>query len=480
MIQVCGKTALSIKAFTADGQGYVYSAWSNEIARVSNNLYSLLRDDAPLASRRETAQRLGLLPSVPIPIEVFPDEMIATSLAEVQRSGPSHLVLTVTEACNFRCRYCSYSGAYYYGRRHGKTHMTEQTAFAAVNWYLRFERLKYSIGFYGGEPLLRRPLIERVIDEARAKLPTGSELSLSMTSNGWLLDPRSIQFLVDNGIDLFVSLDGPASIHDRYRLTVRGKPTFARVWNGIRKVRQRYPEYYDRHVNFSMTLAPPNAMAEVHAFIQGHAEYFSGKALKLGTLNGSPSRVLQELGLSEGNDRIDLSSLRRRYIDTLVNGNLPDDLSRACNEAAMAKIHNRNMTKITELRTSAGQCTPGKRCHITLDGRMHMCEHGDEQRPIGHVDGGFDPVRIREQIERFRDFVQPRCQQCWAVRLCSKCIPQLAMGTTLSPDVFSAQCASIQAALEHDLADYCRARSRNERCFDSLSYGRDEPIAPFQ
>lgn len=109
------------------------------------------------------------------------------------------------------------------------------------------------------------------------------------------------------------------------------------------------------------------------------------------------------------------------------------------------------------------------RCHVTPDGRLHLCEHGDEQRPIGHIDSGFDLAAMQALLEQFRDFIQPRCQQCWAVRLCSKCIPQLAAGASLSPAAFQALCKARRDSLERDLADYCWARSRNDRCFDLLT-----------
>jgi radical SAM protein with 4Fe4S-binding SPASM domain len=229
-----------------------------------------------------------------------------------------------------------------------------------------------------------------------------------------------------------------------------------------------------------MTFVPPDSTAEIDEFVQKNHEVFTGKVPKLGFLNGSPSQVMDSLGVPAGSEYVDLSSLRERYLATMVDGGEPDGLSRACCEASMARIHNRHMAEAATLKTSAGQCTPGKRCHVTPDGRLHLCEHGDEQRPIGHVDTGFDPARMRDLMERFRDFVQPRCQGCWAVRLCSKCTPQLAAGATLSEELFSAQCVSTQAVLERDLADYCRARSRNERCFDSLANRQDRSNTPLQ
>jgi uncharacterized protein len=466
-----GKRAMWIKPFTADGQHYVYSAWTNQIARISPRLHSLFAGNESPSVQGQAAEHLGLLPTAPQPIDLLSDDTIAAGLAEINQAGPTNLVLTVTEACNFRCRYCAYSGSYDYSRQHSNIHMAEATATKAIHWYLRFPRQRYHIGFYGGEPLLRRRLIEKAMCVARENLPAGAELSFGMTSNGWLLDQESVRFLANNCVDLFISLDGPASVHDRHRLNAHGTPTFDRVWAAIKQIRRLNSDYFERHVNFSITLAPPDALTEIEEFVQRNPDIFAGKIPKVGMLNGAPSHVMQSLGVPAGEERIDCSSLRERYLTTMIEGGKPDGFSRACVEPSMASIHSRNMAKTATVRISCGQCTPGVRCHVTPDGRLHMCEHGDEQRPIGNVDSGFDQAAVEAMLKEFRDFVKPRCKECWAVRLCSKCIPQLAAGTTLSDDIFSSLCASRKANLERDLVDYCRARSRNDGCFDSLPQG---------
>ena len=460
---------MQIKTFSDGDQHYVYSAWTNQIARIDTRLHNLFSDGSPTEDPRQTAEGLGLVPSQPFSLDVLPDASITKALADLRQTGPEHLVLSVTESCNFRCRYCTYSGIYDDARRHGKTHMSEAMAIKAVRWYLDFPRRHYHIGFYGGEPLLRRRLIEKVIFTARKYLPSEANLSFGMTSNGWFLDNRTIRFLAENCIDLFVSLDGPASVHDRYRLTARGIPTFDRVWEGVKRIRREQADYFDRHVNFSMTLAPPNQVEEIAAFVHSNPEIFAGKVPRIGMMNRPFPNVAERAGISFQKEGIDLSRVRQHYLETLIKGGTPNGFSRACSEGALRRIHVRNMVKLDVLKTNAGQCAPGSRCHVTPDGRLHMCEHGNEHWPIGHVDSGFDFTGIRDMLATFREFIQSRCQGCWAIRLCSRCIPKLAAGATLSPRVFAAFCDASQNSLKQDLVDYCHARNRNERCFDSFA-----------
>jgi uncharacterized protein len=463
-----------IITFSDEDQHYVYSAWTNQIVRIGTQLHNLFSDESSKEDSRQIAEVLGLAPSRPFFLEILSDASITKALADLRQNGPEHLVLSVTESCNFRCRYCIYSGIYDDARHHSKTDMSEETAIKAVRWYLHFPRQHYHIGFYGGEPLLRRRLIEMVISNAKDYIPSMANLSFGITSNGWFLDSSSIRFLAENHMDLFVSLDGPASVHDRYRLTSRGAPTFDRVWEGIKRIRREQPDYFDRHVNFSMTLAPPYQVDEIAIFFHSNPEIFAGKVPRIGTMNRLHPNEADSAGFSFSEEGVDLSRVRLNYLETLIKGGMPNGFSRACSEAAMRRINGRNMVNLDVLKTNAGQCTPGSRCHVTPDGRLHMCEHGNEHWPIGHVDSGFDYAGIWDMLVKFREFIESHCQDCWAIRLCSRCIPKLAEGVTLSPREFARFCGASQKRLKQDLVDYCHARNRNERCFDSFAYKHGE------
>ena len=466
-----------IKPLQVDHQGYVYSAWSNQIARVSPVIYERLTDDQAPAYQRSEAIRLGLLPTQSTTLAIYPEPMIAQALRDLERAGPVHLVLTVTESCNFRCHYCAYSGAYRYARRHSRRSMPLDTALTAIRWYLGFQRDHFHIGFYGGEPLLHPQLIEQAVQEAQRHRPGAAGLSFGMTTNGWLLEDRVIDFLAEQQFELFISLDGPAQVHDRYRRDLADRPTFSRVWNRVQRIAQRQPDWFNRCVGFSMTLAPPDALADVAAFIAENPEVFAGKVPRLGLLSDAPSQVQERLGIDPRQSHIDFAPLRARYLADRVHNRVPDGLSRACTEAAMARLERRYMADASKITSSGGQCAPGTRCQVAVDGTLHMCEHGDEHFPIGDVNTGFDQAAIRLLLRRFRELVEAHCQDCWAIHFCLKCIPRLAEGPLLSKDRLKSVCAAHRASIERDLADYCRARSQNENCFSSLGEPAEHAVS---
>jgi uncharacterized protein len=469
---------LWIKPFQANGEFYVYSAWSNVIHRISERLYRYFADDADPSCHDEqsrVAAALGLLPDRPVPLEVFPEAMIRHGLARLQREGPVRLVITVTEACNFRCRYCVFSGAYPCARQHANRGISAKTARKALRWYFGFSRQRYGIQFYGGEPLLRRRMIGRLVKEARKMVPTGARLRFGMTTNGWLLDDAAIAFLAENAFDLAVSLDGPASVHDRYRRTLSGRPTFRRVWDRVRRIRALYPEYFAEQVTFLMTLAPPSRVAEIIEFCRQNLDVFAGKVPGIATLNDAPPALYEALEIGSGQERVDLAELREHYLAHLARGETPDGLSRAASEAAMRMLARRSMISPSILTISAGQCVPGIRCHVTPDGALHMCERANTSLPIGHVDAGFDERKIEGLLNRFSGLICAQCRDCWAIRLCRRCIADFAEGARLSPDRLAAICIGRRQALERDLIDYCRARSRDNHCFDGLAADEDNP-----
>ena len=470
-----------IKPFQAAGEFYLYSAWSNTIHRTSARLYRCFADHVAPGGRElqsRVAADLGLLPEHPVPFEVFPEAMIRAGLARLRREGPVRLVMTVTEACNFRCRYCVFSGAYPCARRHGRRDIPAGAALKALRWYFGFSRRRYGIQFYGGEPLLQRRLVGSLVEEARKLAPPGARLRFGMTTNGWLLDDAAITFLAENAFDLAVSLDGPASVHDRYRRTLSGRPTFRRVWNRVRRIRELYPEYFAKQVTFLMTLAPPGRVPEIVEFCRQHTDVFAGKVPGLITLNDAPPALYKTLGVERGRERVDLTELRERYHEGLANGGNPDGLSRAACDAAMSMLARRSMTSPPVLTIAAGQCVPGVRCHVAADGALHMCERADANLPIGHVDSGFDESKIEGLLKGFSRLVRAQCRDCWAIRLCRRCMADCAEGALLSPDRLAAICAGRRQSLERDLIDYCRARSRNDHCFDGLAVDQDEPDDP--
>ena len=138
------------------------------------------------------------------------------------------LRVSITDRCNYKCVYC----------RTGE--MGALYPELADEEYLRLIRLFVGLGITkvrltGGEPLLRRGLLDLVRELAGMRTPSGAPLDLALTTNGHMLDGLA-QPLKDAGLNrVTVSMDAVNSaIFERI---TRVPGSFTAVLNGIRAAR---------------------------------------------------------------------------------------------------------------------------------------------------------------------------------------------------------------------------------------------------
>lgn len=117
------------------------------------------------------------------------------------------LRISVTDQCNFRCRYCMPKEKF--GSRHKFLSHTELLTFEEILMVAKaFSALGVEkIRLTGGEPLLRRHIEELVAKLKALETPTGKSLEVAMTTNAAILG-RKAQALKTAGLDrVTVSLD---------------------------------------------------------------------------------------------------------------------------------------------------------------------------------------------------------------------------------------------------------------------------------
>lgn len=147
---------------------------------------------------------------------------------ETLHRGELSLMYLIPEArCNLQCTYCFIDK----DLLSGASPMSESTARQAVRYFFRHSRHppQRKIIFYGGEPLLNPAAVLAVADEAirlTKKAAKGPKLSLSLLTNGLRITPDLARELAQRDVRVSVSLDGPREVHDQYRRTPDGEPTF--------------------------------------------------------------------------------------------------------------------------------------------------------------------------------------------------------------------------------------------------------------
>jgi uncharacterized protein len=148
------------------------------------------------------------------------------------RSRPGSLGMTIlpTLACNFRCVYCY--------EAHRPQSMGPEVEAAVLG--MAEDRLTakgdLSVTWFGGEPLLRMDVIER-LSSAFIDLCGRREAryTASMISNGFLLTRETAEKLSALQVArVQVTLDGPPGIHDARRPLAGGGGTFATILENLK------------------------------------------------------------------------------------------------------------------------------------------------------------------------------------------------------------------------------------------------------
>jgi len=142
-----------------------------------------------------------------------------------------HLILT--DECNLCCRYCR-AKAFEGLEENNEKSAPQITIDPALPGELNFDLdLLYdflqkdpasTLTFYGGEPLLRAELIERIVQEAPVQ-------RFMMQTNGLLLDQLSPE-IISRFATILVSLDGCETLTDANR----GAGTYRKVMENIKKI----------------------------------------------------------------------------------------------------------------------------------------------------------------------------------------------------------------------------------------------------
>ncbi len=241
--------------FTEDGETYLYAAETGGLFRLDegvrdalSSLASITETGTPELSRdvRGDLSKAGILRR---------GEMAGREVRPVAHPPLRlrTLVLLLTYSCNLACRYCyedrdggctdgqGRPGAGAGGDATGSVasaprEMSADSIRESIAFLLDHSpaNSKVSIVLFGGEPLLRFPLLRAAVREARAMAHArGKEVSFSVTTNGTLLTREIAGFLKENGISVCVSIDGPREIHDANRPYASGRGSYDDVLRGI-------------------------------------------------------------------------------------------------------------------------------------------------------------------------------------------------------------------------------------------------------
>ena len=347
------------------------------------------------------------------------------------------VVFEVTDACNLQCRYCLYGDLYAdYGERHDKFLSAELATGFLDNlisiWESNRNQSTYRftyISFYGGEPTLNMPFIEKIVNHLNLRKEQGldHEFQYTMTTNGTLLD-RYIDFFIDNKFDILISLDGNAR-HNSYRTFKGGAESFERISSVLRKIKTEYPEFFESNISFNSVMHDRNSASETLAYIK--SEY--GKIPTLSEINTSGVSMQMMDTFKQIYRQSEESSTDGETADHLISelgskSNTYREMQRYIRSYS-DRYHEDYLQLLGDdepKRIPTGTCIPfSRKIFVTVDGKILPCERISHEYTFGKIDTenlGIDYEMSAEIYNRLLNQAERLCNYCHNKKGCVQCV----------------------------------------------------------
>lgn len=435
------------------GNKYLYETFNKKLTNISNTTYELyqtlssaikeerdiflqLKEKHPDISPKEIFNFLENYGGIDKNEELNIKTEISEEIVKHYMANFPQIVFEVTEKCNLNCKYCTYGDFYDGNTTRSSVSLDVVAALKLVDYIYAFCVSKYAttakniinISFYGGEPLLRFSFIKEITDYAKSLESNNVFFQFSMTTNATLLK-KHIAFLAENQYRILISLDGNEENHS-YRIYHNGRNSFNDVYENVCFVKENYPEYFIKYVNFNSVLHDRNSVAEANDFIKrnfGKNPILS--EISTDGLKEDRKKELLELYKNKSED-LQQSEDYYRLLHKENVSEVPDF------KEAMYFIY--NLTNLvyfnyTELFLDnkksvkpTGTCLPfARKIFVTANGIILPCENVSPKFEFGRVDNKDVHIDFEKLINFYSGNlkkVQKLCQKCYRVTNCYQCM----------------------------------------------------------
>jgi uncharacterized protein len=196
------------------------------------------------------------------------------------------LVLQPTPFCNISCDYC-----YLPNRLTNRILSVDLLAqIFKVLFRSDFVGEEFTVVWHAGEPLVM-PIeyYESAIQKINQLNTAKKSVTHALQTNGVLITQKWCDFFKDNNMNVGVSLDGPAFIHDAHRKTRSGKGTHSQTMQGISLLQRSGIQF---HVIAVLTQNSLNFADEIfHFFCQNGINHIGFNIEEIEGVNKSSSLI---------------------------------------------------------------------------------------------------------------------------------------------------------------------------------------------
>lgn len=321
----------------------------------------------------------------------------------------------LTEQCNLRCSYCVYSGKFPSLRTHSGQTLSIQQVQQILRWFFKksSQSKNINIGFYGGEVLTCKTLLFHAVKYAEFLFKNRLK-SIYITTNGTLISKEFANFLLKHPkIQLSVTLNGTAEIHDKGRRTLANLPTHERIISNILQLREVLGGSFSHRVTFIANYHDILERKNIFDFFHSHPLLSANRVLY--TAVESPCTAAEA-------DKTFFQEVEKQFL----SGTKCQDLVKQYGVSSdfLSKIHFRTKG-ISSKTIFPGACSPLlARLFVTTSGDIHFCESTEDMPSCGNVfSGDLEFEQIQHIISLLLDLLNNKlkCSNCPAVNFCSLC-----------------------------------------------------------
>lgn len=150
----------------------------------------------------------------------------------------------VGAVCNLACAYCYYLEKANLYKDISKHVMSDELLEKFIREYIGSQTMhEVLFTWHGGETLMRPLSFYRKVVELQRQYAGGHAIDNCIQTNGTLLTDEWCEFFKENNWLVGISIDGPQEFHDEYRKNRSGRPSFAKVMQGIRLLNKHGVEW---------------------------------------------------------------------------------------------------------------------------------------------------------------------------------------------------------------------------------------------
>ncbi|HTL53639.1 MAG TPA: anaerobic sulfatase maturase [Planctomycetota bacterium] len=325
--------------------------------------------------------------------------------------------------CNLDCTYCYYLKSQELYPDIPQHVMSDETIQEFIRHYVKQPVPVITLAWQGGEPTLRGlEFFEKASAFAKRTCSPNQRIEHAFQTNGILLDDDWCKFFRREKMLIGLSVDGPAKVHDHYRVSRGGQPTHSRVMKAFETLKRNGVAFNVLCVLNNVNSEYPE---EVYNFLTRElgVEYVQFIPIH----EHEPDGSLSPFALKQGQ--------MGRFLNTVFDIWKERDVGRVSVQAFEQHL-------MARAGIGASLCIHTKRCGRALilefNGDLYSCDHFVMPQ---HKLGNIHQVPMTDMVvsgkqDRFADMKEllpEKCEQCKHLKSCYGGCPK-HRGTIVNED----------------------------------------------